>query len=41
MVLSEELRTPGMTFAPRALPDLMSRLHAEGVPDEPIRIDGF
>lgn len=29
------------TFAPRALPDLMSRLRLEGVPSAPIELRGF
>ena len=37
----EELKSPGVTFAPRALPDLMVRLRHDGVPSEPIEITGF
>ena len=37
----DELASPATTFAPRALPDLMERLRRDGVPDEPIQIEGF
>lgn len=38
---SEELQTPGLTFAPRSLPELLSRLHTEGVPETPVELNGF
>lgn len=36
-----ELRDPGATFGPRALPDLLERLRDEGVPPAPIELTGF
>ena len=38
---SDELATRGVTFAPRSLPELLERLHREGVPEAPIELDGF
>lgn len=37
----EELSGPGVIFAPRSLPRLMSRLRTDGLPTAPIEIDGF
>lgn len=36
-----ELASPGTTFAPRALPELLDRLRRDGVPDVPVQIHGF
>jgi 8-oxo-dGTP diphosphatase len=37
----KELTTPDVTFSPRSLPALLSRLRDEGVPAHPIELDGF
>ncbi|HET7386345.1 MAG TPA: NUDIX domain-containing protein [Nocardioidaceae bacterium] len=37
----DELSNPGMTFAPRSLPDLLDRLRREGVGSSPVRLTGF
>lgn len=37
----EELAGSGVTFAPRALPQLMERLRREGIPPAPIEMYGF
>lgn len=37
----DELQGPGLTFAPRSLPELLCRLHEEGVPVAPIELDSF
>lgn len=37
----EELQGLGLTFAPRSLPELLTRLREEGAPEAPIELDGF
>lgn len=37
----EEVQVPGLTFAPRSLPELLSRLIEEGPPRTPVVLGGF
>jgi len=37
----EELESPGRTFAPRSMSELLQQLRSEGVPERPVEITGF
>lgn len=38
---TDDLQTPGATFAPRSLRELLASLHRDGVPAAPIELNGF